>query len=790
MENWSSDILEYESLRQLVGRFVSSQAAHELLQQMEPLTDAAAIGEEQADNAETMRLLAEGERAEADAPRLNFQNLPDVREALGRLRIEGSVLEGLEILALLTTLDRAREARLVLHNRQDLPRLAALAQRIGDFRELLRDLEGRILPDGSLDDHASAALARLRKDRVRQKAAIEESLDRFVRQHRDDGLLQETFVSVRNDRFVVPVVSGQRRRVDGVIHGSSGSGQTIFVEPLETIPLNNELARISEEELREIHRILREMTRRLHDRYAEIAEACAMLARLDLLHARAVFAREFACCVPQLGESLKLVHARHPLLADILRRHRRKPVPLDLELDTHRRTLMISGPNTGGKTVAMKTLGLLALMAQSGLPVPADEAVLPLFDRVLADIGDQQSIAEGLSGFSSHIRHVGELLEQGSHDSLILLDELGRATDPEEGGALGVALLERFRLHGGWLVVSTHLLPMKVWAAQRNDVVNASMGFDENTLEPTYVLRVGAPGKSAALDIASRLGLDPALIARAREVMSRSERDIASFLADLHQRIEELEAQRKDLVKREVDMATAERGRVAEWERREQKRAAEVERETARLIARFEEEARAAMDDVRQATESRKAADKAQVRTSKVRRELQQDLQKLLRPEVEAPRAKISEGARVRLNNVREPARVLRLLKDDRIEVQAGFLKMTIDRGDVKEVLDANVPVRTLPTNVSFQGGPSWDTVTSEINVIGQNALEASDEVERFLDKASLASVHRVRIVHGHGYGVLKKAVAKLLTDNPHVEKFYEASPGEGGSGATIAELR
>ncbi len=308
--------------------------------------------------------------------------------------------------------------------------------------------------------------------------------------------------------------------MEGVIHASSGSGQTVFVEPLETIHLNNELVRLREEELREIHRLLREFTGRLRAHAGEIASTAAAMGRLELRFAKAEFAGEFDCCIPKLSAESRrrivLREARHPLLENILRPRGKRVEPLTMALEGERRTLLISGPNTGGKTVALKTAGLLALMAHAGLPVPAIEAEFPLFDQVLADVGDHQSLQESLSSFSAHIGSVRSMLERATADSLVLLDELGRATDPEEGGALGVALLERFRALGAFTLASTHLMAMKVYGASTAGVLIGSMGFDEQTLEPTYVLRLGAPGKSAGLDIASRLGLDASLIEDAR----------------------------------------------------------------------------------------------------------------------------------------------------------------------------------------------------------------------------------------------------------------------------------
>ena len=639
-------------------------------------------------------------------------------------------------------------------------------------------------------------LHRLRRDIERQQKQIQISLERFLRTHQDDGTLQEDFITLRNDRFVVPVVAGQQRKVYGVIHGASGSGHTLFVEPLETIDLNNELVRLREEEQAEVLRILRELTELLRAHAADIRASVEAIGRLELLFAKADFALDFHCTIPRFsGDSarrLVLRDARHPLLEDVLRRQAKPVVPISLTLDESERTLLISGPNTGGKTVSLKTVGLLVLMAQSGMPVPAAEAEFPLFEQVLADIGDQQSIQESLSSFSSHIAHVRDMLEAVTPQSLVLLDELGRATDPEEGGPLGVSILETFRAQGAFTLASTHLVALKIYGSTTPGVLNASMGFDEETLEPTYVLRIGAPGKSAGLEIASRLGIRPALIESARERMSGHERDISRFLAELHQRLDQVARAEQDLLREREALALREQSVAKDYERREAAKFKEIEQRLERALAEFETEGRETIQKILEGAEQRKAAEQAERRVAKTKREFEEKA----RPAVfgESPAAKpslaIEEGSRVRLKGVREPARVRRKLGPGLLEVDAGLMKMQVSVDDVEEVLPASKQIANLPGNVSFRPGPTWDTSYREINVIGQRAEEAREKVDKFLDSASMASVDRVRIVHGHGMGILRKAIAELLTTHPQVEKFYAASPAEGGTGATVVELK
>jgi DNA mismatch repair protein MutS2 len=489
---------------------------------------------------------------------------------------------------------------------------------------------------------------------------------------------------------------------------------------------------------------------------------------------------------------LVLRAARHPLLEDVLRRQQKQVVPIALELDEQRRTLLISGPNTGGKTVSMKTVGLLVLMAQAGLPVPAAEAEFPVFEQVLADIGDQQSIAESLSSFSAHIAHVREMLYDVTPQSLVLLDELGRATDPEEGGALGVSILDTFRSNGAFTLASTHLLALKMYGATTEGVVNASMGFDEQTLQPTYVLRLGAPGKSAGLEIASRLGIPPEMIERARERMSTHDRDIAKFLADMHERIDRLAEAEEELRLAKQALVVREQALAKEWEQRERAKFKEVDERLQAAVAEFEAQGRETIQKILGGTQQRKASEQAERQVAKTRREFEQTARATVFGETPAaaPSLVIEEGMRVRLKGVREPARVRRKLSGGLLEVDAGFMKMQVSVDDVEEVLPSTPDAARLPKNVSYAPGPTWDVSYREINVIGQRAEEARDLVDKFLDSATMASVDRVRIVHGHGMGVLKKAIAELLSTNPHVEKFYPAAPSEGGTGATVVELK
>jgi len=796
----SAQVLEFESLRQLVGRYVASPLGKRELEKVQPIADRAELEAALAETGEAIHYLQTAQHPQAGARgaalRIEFGGLPDVEQAVHKLRIEGAGLDPKEIFDLFTLLDVAAEAKSHLTAAAErFPLLGKRAAGIGEFRALLRELDGKILPDGTVADHASVALNRLRRDIERQKKSINDSLERFLRSHREEGVLQEEFVTLRNDRFVVPVIAGQRRKIDGVIHAASSSGHTLFVEPLETIDLNNELVRLTEEEMREVHRVLMEMTARLRTYSDSIRESLRIVAELELVFGKAKFAGEFDCAIPRFSDRLFLKDARHPLLTDVMRKRRKNPVPISLELTRERRTLLISGPNTGGKTVTLKTVGLLSLMAQSGLPVPAAEAEFPTFTAVLADIGDYQSIQENLSTFSAHMSNIREMALDVTPGALVLLDELGSATDPEEGGALGVALVEHFRAAGAFTLISTHLMALKIYGAATDGVVNGSMGFDEETFEPTYHLQLGLPGKSAGLEIATRLGMPEDIMRRARLSMSDRERDVTRFLSELHRRIEETQALEITLRERIIQYERREKELAREWEKRETAKIKELERRTDEALARFEGQAQEAIGKIVTTVDRRKADEDARRRIAKTKRELREDFQTTVLSTQDDSRQDriqplhVEEGSRVRVKDVRDPARVRRVLGNGRFEVEVGFMKMQISIDDVIELLPEGGGPK-LPKNVTYKPAPELAPVHQEINVIGQRAEEARDAIDDFLDRAVMATASRVRIVHGHGMGVLKRMVAEMLSKHPHVSRFYPASQHEGGAGATIVELR
>ena len=584
----SARVLEFESLRDLLRGYASSPLGQGRIAALAPSTDRVWIESQQALSSEIREFRRVGGR-------FDFSALVEIGSLLEKSRIAGAALETTEIRDVILVVDRAAEWRHIALQppaamRSEWTNVRALSDRIADFTDFLRSFRNKIQPDGTLDDKASPELARIRREIEKQRRAIQESLRGYLRRLAEGGSVQDELITIRGERFVIPVKIEQKRRVQGVVHGASSSGQTVFIEPLETIEQNNELVRLLEEELVEIHRILLEMTQRIGANADQILEAVNALAELELQFAKAHFAEDYNCVAvqlsgsaksesrkPEAGARLLLQNARHPLLERNLKAKGASVVPVSVELEGERRQLIITGPNTGGKTVTLKTVGLLALMAQSGVPVPADRAELPVFDAVLADIGDYQSIEQNLSTFSAHVTNIDFISRTASVQSLVLLDELGSATDPEEGAALAVAIAGHFGRIGCMTVISTHHTSLKVYGANTPGVLNASVGFDEATLQPTYELKIGVPGASAGINIAQRLGLNPAIIESARSRLGTQARDVGQFLDKLHADLRAAEQERLRLKTREQELEREKNRLAVEGKKDQQAKVREME---------------------------------------------------------------------------------------------------------------------------------------------------------------------------------------------------------------------
>ena len=803
----SERLLEFHLLRDLLRAYAASPLGQGRIATLAPSSDREWIARQQQLADELRGYLQSGSS-------FDFHGLLDPTQLIQKSRIKGVALELTEVRDVLHLADRAAEWRdAALHPPAAIAAkweaVTVLSQQVADFNALLRYFRNKILPDGTLDDRASPELARIRRDIDRQRRSIQESLQSYLRRLSDGGAVQEELITIRGERFVIPVKTEQRRRVQGVAHGASSSGQTVFIEPLETIEQNNELVRLLDDEQAEVHRILLEMTARIGEEATALQAAVAVLSELELQFAKARFARDYDCVpVTLLDENsatvMALRNARHPLLERNLKPKGIAVVPLTVELEGPHRQIIISGPNTGGKTVALKTIGLLALMAQAGVPIPAERAELPIFDGVFADIGDYQSIEQNLSTFSAHVTNIDFISHHATRDSLVLLDELGSATDPEEGAALAVSIADFFRRTSCVSIVSTHHTALKVYAANAEGVVNAAVGFDERTLAPTYELRLGVPGASAGINIAQQLGLNPQIVAEAREKLTTQTHDVSRFLDRLHEQLRELDAERLVLRAREGELAR-ERGHLAlEGKKEQREKIREMEKKLESVLHSFEYQARETVNAVADRAQALKLSKDAERRIAKLRREFREQFDSTVvahttgsdtgdrnaQPHVVQS---VAVGDTVRLRSLGRDAKVLRHLDDDSFEVSVGAMKMKVPRDDVASVVvsaGANPVAAARSRGIGVSLSREDDSAPTEINVIGQNVDEATSAVEKFVDHAFLAGAVRLRIVHGSGMGILRKALRQYLKEHPHVATVAEAPQNEGGGGATVVELR
>lgn len=727
---------------------------------------------------------------------------PDLRPELDRLSLAGATLRGEELWRIGSLLVQVR-AIVTWHGRgarRDTPGLTPLIDALDPLEPLQRELAHALEPTGEVRDDASPALARLR----RSIRALRERLSNRMESILRALATPESFVTLREDRYVIAIPSGNRRALPGTIMGHSGSGASLFVEPREAAEANSELAELSLDEAREVERILRELTARAHAHAPAIDRNFQTMARLDAAQAVASWARDAGALLPELTEEreLRIRGGRHPILVE---RHRRgempAPAPLDLELDPDTRMLLITGPNMGGKTVAMKTVGLLSLLGMSGLPVPAAAGTtLPWLDRVICDIGDEQSILADVSTFLSHLRRVTEALSLATPRSLVLLDELGSGTDPVEGAALGQAVLEALLERGALCVATTHHGMLKTFAHETGGVRNASMAFDEATLRPLFRLVIGVPGGSRAVQVAERFGMDRRVLDRARELLPQGERDLNRLLEELGRLREEARHERETLVRtkealleREAELQTA-RDRL-ETERGERKKAELSARRD--LLRQLENQ----VDDYRKKLRAdRKATPERLQEAREAVREISEEIERETVPEPErpmgAPVREVSPGDRVHVPTLRTDAEVLTAPDaDGRVRVRIGGATAMLPLAQLRRIEGSDERAASGRAGRGSPAGPPpvrtdvSEMTKGEIDVRGLEADDAIRAAERFLEDAIMAGLPTARIIHGKGKGILRERVKHWLARSTLVKEFRLGEIREGGTGVTVVTL-
>jgi DNA mismatch repair protein MutS2 len=784
MDDRTFETLELHSLIELAARHVHTAPGRSGMLALRPLTSKSAILTELEITSECVSFLS-------TRGKFGLSGIEDPEPIIAQLHVEGTSLEPRQILAIERLLLVARDVRGLIKEAEPtglFPHLSRIASQIPDLRHLLSEIHGKVLPSGELDDKASPELQTIRRDLTERRHRIHRALESIVRGQVQ--AVQEEIITFRNGRFVIPVRTDSRNQIPGVVHGLSSSGQTTFVEPMTIINQNNDLVRLREQEEIEVSRILLSITEALRENLESIKAIVRIMANLDVAQAKAAFAIEFRCVVPQISDqkTYRLRDARHVLLERSLRDSGTKPVPISLELDEAYQVMIISGPNAGGKTVVLKTLGLISLMAQMGFHVPAREALLPVFDQVFADIGDQQSIAANLSTFTAHMRNIADTAQRVRPPALVLLDEVGTGTDPDEGAALAIAIVDYFRRAGATTIASTHYPSLKMWASQRDGVRNASVEFDERTLRPTYRLIMGIAGASSGLEIARRMNIDESILVNAKDLMEPRYAQARDYLKRLKEMLDEQEGLHDALRKERTALAEKYSKLDLEFAERERARQEEFDAAISRTLADFKAESEKAARKIKDRVEAARIKRATDNQAAELRRRAA-GLRRNAGQEpgsVETPGSleEIREGDRVKIQSLDRDG-IVESIRDGIFAVMVGPLRYRADRKDLERI--GGIP---LPPQQRIIVPDNPDEPVRELKVIGLSADEALDRVDKFLDQAFLADIESVRIIHGHGKGILRNAIAELLTGHPQVERFTLAPPDKGGGGATIVDLK
>jgi DNA mismatch repair protein MutS2 len=800
----AQDVLEFDKLRELLRLRTTCALGRRFVDALTFRQDRAALEIEFAEIREACEWLRAGHD-------LGFGSLADPQEWLEQLEAPGAVLQARELLDAASLLETIGWVRLQFREEAaKFPLLAGRAGSLADFRDVLAAIRRCVLPNAEISDDASLALRRIRASVAQTRESIQKSLKQLLRSRNAES--GEDYVTLRNDRFVIPIRAENRRSVPGIVHGASATGQTIFLEPFESVEANNQLVQLAEDEAAEILRILRELTERLQSVRGPVVLAANTIAELDSTFARARFAGDFDAAMPEFSPTtdLRLDAARHPVLEDKLRRENRAVVPMSIALGGEERVLVISGPNTGGKTVALKTVGLAVLSAQSGIPVATQCAVLPLFDRVLVDIGDEQSIAADLSTFSAHMLNLKAMLEAATAKSLVLVDEMGTGTAPEEGAALAVALLDEFREKNCIVLATTHHDRLKAYASNTSGVVNAAVEFDDVNLRPTYRLMLGVPGGSSGIAIAQRLGLAAPIIEHARSLLAPESREAADLIAYLHRSRDELDRMQQQMAAERRALEEERNKLRSQWVERQQKRIQSLEEKFAEMQKRFDENVARVVQAVKE-RELRGQIEKSSRRKmqdarGEAREELNAAVVQTLSdsqadlgtsPQAEAVSVeRLQPGARVHIRGFHKPV-IFRRLDGSSAEIEAGPLRMKVGVDEITGIETTAAPTRSagaglasVGTGVTIRSQSRESLSGDEINVIGSTVEEATERVDKFLDDAALAHLPRVRIIHGHGTGALRKGLSTFLSSHPLVQRHGFEADDRGGKAITVVELR
>ncbi len=773
--------LELDRILRRISGYGHSDASRDAILGIVPLSERHLI-ERRFGMVEELRALV------AQGVPLSLSDFEDVTPLLGKLRPHGAILAPLELVTFLPVLRVLSAVAVQMGYRNDLPLLQDLAGSVTGFPDILEPLERSLDSEGNMLDNASRLLFELRARKRVLTARIRKRLEEIVRERDISVFLQDDFVTQRSGRWVIPVRMDSKGQVPGVVHDVSNSGETAFMEPLEIIGLANELENLSAEEKVEEIRILREICGWIREDAAEIECQLAVLVQLDLLNSIALFADCLDARVPAVsdGQVMHLVRARHPILVLLQQESGTgEVVPLDISLDDGDPVMVITGPNAGGKTIALKTAGLLLLMALSGIPVPAGEtSVFPLADGLLADIGDEQSIESSLSTFSAHVANISSILSGAGGKSVVLLDELGTGTEPLQGAALACSVLQELQGKGALVIATTHLTDIVGFVHRRDGMVNASMEFDRETFTPLYRLKKGEPGQSHALEIARRYGIPDPVIERAHGMLGRMETEFHQLLDDLKSQRREyeetlagLECRGRKLAEQESDLAS----RRAGWELERKESFEKAYRDAREVVAGVKREANALLEETR-----RERSRTSLKKIAEVEERIEEKLREFGGEPSLAP-DQVHEGDTVFVRSIGFDAMVRS------VDSRTGRIRLSFAGKDLEVALADLAPRKGAapkPSRKSRQKADVREETPLQLHLIGLRVDDAVTRLEPFLNHASLDGIGEVRIVHGKGTGALMRGVREYLDGHPLVESFRDGEPFEGGGGMTVVRMR
>ena len=790
MQERSLRVLEFNKIRAQLAEFAATEAGRARCEALRPMDDPKQIEKAQAETEEAVVLLS-------FAGVQPVSPFDDCTAQIGRAKV-GSTLSPKELLNVATLMRASRFTKQTLLANEEkaaqAPLVCGLASLLCPTRALEEEIGAAIVSEEELADNASPKLASIRRKIRSANERIREKLNTYIHSPSFSKYLQDPIITVRSGRYVLPVKAENRQNVPGLIHDQSGSGATLFIEPMAVVEINNSLREMAAEEREEIERILAQLSAGVSAHAEALLENQRLLAELDFIFAKGALSRAMFACQPKLNQEGRILikRGRHPLI------DREQVVPLDLWIGQDFTSLVITGPNTGGKTVTLKTVGLFTLMMQAGLQVPAELGTeLSVFDDVFADIGDEQSIEQSLSTFSSHMTNIVDILGQVSSRSLALFDELGAGTDPTEGAALAMAILDTLLKRGTVTLATTHYAELKAYALTTPGVKNASVEFNVQTLRPTYRLSIGVPGKSNAFEISKKLGLSQGIIDLARQLIPKEQlhfEDVIST-AETHRQIAEQERQlaaaAHDETVRLRDEAEKERKKLEEMRAKLMQKAREDAR---RLVRRAQEEAEQTIRELKKAAEAGENRDRAAMEP---RQRLQKNLDSLQDPlSAETPLSPQAALTQVRLGQtVYVPALDLEATvlalpnKNGEVSLQAGVIKLQRPLSELLPPKNGPKPGKKAPAKPSMAGLRTAN-VPLEIDVRGQLPEEALDNVDKYLDDAMLAGLSEVSIVHGKGTGVLRNEITQHLRHHPHVAESRLGRYGEGESGVTVVKLK